>query len=510
MATTAPANRHGNEDVSAWDHHANSEDEENEALANSTVPDDIAYWEYLQDRARQKAARDLERSTRLEHDIDFLDTLDKNNGYVSKYKPPSYFDEHKRRKQQVPGVTDYSPESYGSNDPLSPTRRRMPGLLRGGASARSLFGDEERRGRETPGVGRYSGDPLRSSVNDARTPPLRTSTYDAADRTRQQHQKLVPGPGRYFISGDISKVKIGPVISSAMRGKNEFDLAIERSMEIPAPDAYTIPAIGADIKGGVISTAVPPRSMDLAEAHGKQIPGPSDYMPRQGGVGYGVGGGKISEARPLSDVEVRMLRAKELPGPGEYNVPDTLRKSGGVVSESRIPALFGDRLKVANNTPSPGCYAKGMLKSSLKKNGGKFDKAAIRRYYVDTIEQGKSIPGPGGNTKVQSTLNKSGGVLSTARPKSDVEWRIYRASQIPGPKYNITSPDTQAMERIQKNAKDLYKREYGTDGADPYKLTVRAKDPGLPAHERLYMLDAPKRAKAMTKRRVQSARAVRF
>ena len=117
-------------------------------------------------------------------------------------------------------------------------------------------------------------------------------------------------------------MKVGPVLSSALRGKNEFDLAIERALELPAPDAYNLPSLGADIKGGVISTAVPPRSMDLAEAHGKKSPGPGYYSPKQGGIGFGVGGGKISEAKPQSDVEVRQRRAKEIPGPGEYKVSE--------------------------------------------------------------------------------------------------------------------------------------------------------------------------------------------
>ncbi len=59
---------------------------------------------------------------------------------------------------------------------------------------------------------------------------------------------------------------------------------------------------------------------------------------------------------------------------------------------------------------------------------------------------------------MQSTLNKSGGVLSTARPKSDVEWRIARAAEIPGPKYEVTHPDLTKMKRVTKDAHDLYRK----------------------------------------------------
>ena len=123
---------------------------------------------------------------------------------------------------------------------------------------------------------------------------------------------------------------------------------MERSLELPAPDTYTLPQMGVGIKGGVISTAVPPRSMDLAEAHGKKSPGPGwvfawmlfavvsvasmliknsafrHYTPQQGGVGVGIRGGKISEAKPQSDVDVLQRRAKDIPGPGQL-VPVQLR-----------------------------------------------------------------------------------------------------------------------------------------------------------------------------------------
>lgn len=82
------------------------------------------------------------------------------------------------------------------------------------------------------------------------------------------------------------------------------------------------------------------------------------------------------------------------------------------------------------------------------------------RYYEEEIERSRAVPGPGGSSKVGSTLNRSGGIISTARPKSDVEWRIHRAKQLPGPKYTITNPDTQRMEKVLKDAQEMYRREY--------------------------------------------------
>ena len=535
-----------------------SSDEDGVVVASGA---DIEYWEFLQDKARCKAARKLEKSTRLEHDIDFLDTLDKSGGFISTHNPPSYFDEAKDKKAFVPGVG-----AYELHKKRSSANGRSQGLLGNGAPDRDLWGAEVRHSASLPSVGKYNH--TKSSLS-SHSLPLPRSKMSSAEVARHKHQKSMPGPGRYFISGDISKVKVGPVMSSSMRGKNEFDLAMERSLELPAPDTYTLPQIGSDIRGGIISTAVPPRSMDLAEAHGKTIPGPGQYSPKQDRVGFNVGGGKISEARPQSDVDVMQRRAKELPGPGEYDVPNTLRRSGGVISESRIPPLFKDQLRIAREGPSPGTYADGILKSSLKLRGAPVGKARMKRFYEDNIERSKAVPGPGGNTEVQSTLAKSGGLFSTARPKSDVEWRIHRAKQIPGPKYvvfsklsvnffflafiqlhtpheflyryTITNPDTTAMDKIKKDAIELYRdvcvvlsvlsvwREvsthrshatdydfvrdcisyrYGTSGEDPYKLKVKAKASQLPAHERLYMRHAPIReiARRQRSRREQAGK----
>ena len=47
------------------------------------------------------------------------------------------------------------------------------------------------------------------------------------------------------------------------------------------------------------------------------------------------------------------------------------------------------------------------------------------------IKQSEGKPGP--KYLLRSTVNDvSGGVISEATPKTDVEWEIYRAKQIPG------------------------------------------------------------------------------
>ena len=54
-------------------------------------------------------------------------------------------------------------------------------------------------------------------------------------------------------------------------------------------------------------------------------------------------------------------------------------------------------------------------------------------------------------------------------------------------RYTITNPDTTKMEKVRKDALELYRREYGTQGEDPYRLQLQAREraAGVPTHERL-------------------------
>ena len=57
-------------------------------------------------------------------------------------------------------------------------------------------------------------------------------------------------------------------------------------------------------------------------------------------------------------------------------------------------------------------------------------------YYCMVLRKryrGKQTPGPSDYGRVGSTLKLSGGVLSQFTPMSDVDWRIKRARDIPGP-----------------------------------------------------------------------------
>lgn len=256
-----------NEELTPWDEDQEASiTTEFEGRLASGENADIFYWDYLQDKARRKAARALENSTQLNQGLEYLDTLRKNGGVIAKYKPSSYFDVRKEQKKFVPGVGTYelkNGEKFSDKYGAASVFRSKTSI-----KGRELWKNEEKTSRKVPGVGQYEvGGQL-----STKTLPLRSSKLSIDEIMRQRHEKMVPGAGKYFISGDISDVKIGPVLSSSMRGKNEFDLAVERGMEVPAPDAYKLPEIGKDIKGGVISTAVPPPLNRYRRSSWKTVP----------------------------------------------------------------------------------------------------------------------------------------------------------------------------------------------------------------------------------------------
>ena len=79
--------------------------------------------------------------------------------------------------------------------------------------------------------------------------------------------------------------------------------------------------------------------------------------------------GKFSTSKPKSDVEWKIYNASKIPGPGQYDLPDTMAKNGG-----KIPSRCG----------------------------------APTRMYASAVTR-------------------------RSKPKSDVEWMIYRAARLPGP-----------------------------------------------------------------------------
>ena len=84
-----------------------------------------------------------------------------------------------------------------------------------------------------------------------------------------------------------------------------------------------------------------------------------------------------------------------------------------------------------NITPGPGEY------ESHRKlpgpSGGTWGKYSPKSDLEWIIYRASQLPGPGQYNDVDMTKLVTGGTWGKYAPKSDVEWQIYRASQIPGP-----------------------------------------------------------------------------
>lgn len=84
-----------------------------------------------------------------------------------------------------------------------------------------------------------------------------------------------------------------------------------------------------------------------------------------------------------------------------------------------------------SSTQGPGEYE---TRQSLEgPTGGTWGKYRPKSDLEWIIYRASQLPGPGQYNDVDLTKLVTGGTWGKYAPKSDVEWQIYRASQIPGP-----------------------------------------------------------------------------
>jgi hypothetical protein len=130
-------------------------------------------------------------------------------------------------------------------------------------------------------------------------------------------------------------------------------------------------------------------TLDWAIARAREKPAPNTYSLR--GVGSGGKAWRISKSNPPSYLETIMREARSLPGPNTYDV----------VSNNRSNIVKG-----------------GKFSDSVVK--GFIDRETARRAYVPSPSAYSHTPQPA-----------SGGTFSEARPKSDIDWKVYDARQKP-------------------------------------------------------------------------------
>jgi len=152
-----------------------------------------------------------------------------------------------------------------------------------------------------------------------------------------------------------------------------------------------------DAPGVKMSEGQPKSELEWCEYRARQIPAPGDYSDVEYELPVGgrmpPNGDKASSTKGY--IEWEQYRAKQLPGPADYNVPKSRRigaAPGGMMAKSNPPGLVMSAVRANAYKPGPGTY--------------KTDNGADA--------------GP------------SACISATSAP-SDVDWMMFRASQLPGP-----------------------------------------------------------------------------
>jgi len=164
----------------------------------------------------------------------------------------------------------------------------------------------------------------------------------------------------------------------------------------------------------------------------------------------------------------------------------TTLNRGQTISKSAKVPIFKEILSRTKLVPSPACYAPDMSKP-LVTNVGQHTIANVligrgkRTHFLDEVMRlSKTVPGHEYQVN-GSSLKLSGGRFSTAKPKSDIEWKIYEASRLPGPKYStITKRSISEQRKARRDAAQSRRAR------DKILAQSGLLDPGVPVHERLY------------------------
>ncbi len=120
------------------------------------------------------------------------------------------------------------------------------------------------------------------------------------------------------------------------------------------------------------------------------------------------------------------------PGPGEYNLPTSLRNSGGVFNMSNPKNEFEWAEYRAKDLPAPGDYHNDKTASTLRKSGGAWSKYKPKSDVEIAMDRARQQPGPGEYNVVlkPDTVSVSFG---DAEPMSELERVMLHASRLPAP-----------------------------------------------------------------------------
>ena len=209
-----------------------------------------------------------------------------------------------------------------------------------------------------------------------------------------------------------------------------------------------LPSLGNDWPWPLNGTEAAERLRDAQTAkQGRRRPRTSSSASRYAPQNY----------RPSTAFTSKRLLDGSTPGPGHYTPEPELREGiiGGRFCDARPKSAIELRIEHAADLPGPADYGEPKLKAP---NPQKFNLSKSKSHLELVMHVGAQTPGPAqyeDNVCMAATVRNSPhwkGHFSGAKPKSDVDWHILRASQIPGPQD--------------------YKREYSVDRRD---AVVRSK-----------------------------------
>ena len=148
---------------------------------------------------------------------------------------------------------------------------------------------------------------------------------------------------------------------------------------------------------------------------------------------------RISQSNIKTEPEMIIYNKREIPSPADYMVKQRVPQPcpGGKFNGSGRIELKPDNFSV----PGPGAY--GDVSRSKLPAGGKFNNANVPDFITVSKRKGSRLPGP---LDYKPSHRVSRTPIPAVRftkcfPKSDVDWKVYHASKIPGPgAYKVVPP----------------------------------------------------------------------
>eukprot|EP00946_MAST-07B_sp_MAST-7B-sp1_P004559 g4559.t1 len=246
------------------------------------------------------------------------------------------------------------------------------------------------------------------------------------------------------------KGRWGPAASgsfSTAYPKGMIDSAVHERSHVPSSHAYRPSKVRGKI-GVKFSEAFPKNDVDWKVYHAKQTPGPGQFAgidnARKATTFAAGHSGKFNQSMPPNDVEIMCRKAKAEPGPLSY-CSHSFKKDrcigNGRFSTSVLPTFADVKVNYTKGVPGPSSYTADVIPRKRKSGTGKFSKSRVPGYIEHALNLKKMNPSPHKYRPKDIKVGGDGRRFSSAFPKSDVDWSIYRSKSIPGPgKYAVPMP----------------------------------------------------------------------